>query len=78
MERESHAHIITEIHGALEKKNFDKVIEIVRKIPSTPELDDISQTFLLTYHYNFKSKFMEKADFNYCMKFSDLLNKRVH
>ncbi len=77
MEQESHAHIITEIHGALEKKNFDKVIEIVKKVPTSNELDDISQTFLLTYHYNFKNKFLEKADFNYCMRFSDLVNKRV-
>ena len=78
MERESYAHVITEIHGAIEKNNFEKVIEIIRKVPTTLELDEISQTFLLTYHYNFKNRFLEKADFNYCMKFSNLLNKRTH
>ena len=74
---ESYTHIITEIHSELEKQDFDKVLNIVRNIGSNPELDDISQTFLLTYHYNFKSRFFEKSDFNYCLKFSDILNKRV-
>ena len=74
---ESYTQIITEIHSALEKQDFDKVLDIVNNIGSNPELDDISQTFLLTYHYNFKTRFFEKSDFNYCLKFSDILNKRV-
>ena len=78
MDRESYAPIITEIHSSLERKKFDNILEIIKKIKSKTEMDDLSQFFLLTYHYNFKSKFLEKADFDYCMKFSDLLNKRIH
>ena len=77
-DKESHTQIITDIHGALDKEDFDTVLDIVGQIGSNPELEDIGQTFLLTYHYNFKTRFYEKADFNYCMKFSDILNKRQH
>ena len=76
-ERESHSKVITEIHNALTRENFDKVLEIVSKIGLGAELDDVSQIFLLTYHYNFKSRFLERADFKYCMRFADILNKRV-
>ena len=76
-ERESYTKVITELHNALEKQNFDKVLELVQSVGSSKELDDIGQTFLLTYHYNFKTRYLEKADFNYCMKFSDMLNKRT-
>lgn len=75
--RESYSKVITEIHNALSKDNFDMVLGIVARIDSAKELDEMSQTFLLTYHYNFKSRFLEKADFKYCMKFSDIVNKRV-
>ncbi len=77
IESESHSKIITELHSALEKGNLEAVINIVGSIGAGTELDDISQSFLLTYHYNFKTKFFEKAEFKECLKFSDILNKRT-
>lgn len=77
IDTESHSKIITELHSALEKGNLEAVLNIVSAIGATPELDDISQSFLLTYHYNFKTKFFEKAEFKECLKFSDILNKRI-
>ncbi len=75
--KESHAKIITELHSALDHQNFEKVLELVGNVGTNSELDDIGQSFLLTYHYNFKTRYFEKADFNYCLKFSDMLNKRT-
>lgn len=69
--------ILAAIHESLSKNDLRGVMKTVSSIETNLELDAIIQAFLLKYQYNFKTRFFEKAEFEDCLLFSNVLNRRI-
>ncbi|MGF1638401.1 MAG: hypothetical protein ACFCUU_15095 [Cyclobacteriaceae bacterium] len=65
------------IHDALGRDDLHEVMRLVSSVETNMDLDNIIQAFLLKYQYNFKTRFFEKAEFDQCLLFSNVLNRRV-
>lgn len=73
---EEMARFSANLHSALSQNKLNEALGIIAEIQSKQYLEEISSYFIIHYKYNFKSRFFEKADFQDCLKLSDVLNHR--
>jgi hypothetical protein len=70
------AEIAGHIHRMLLDENYPAVVETLRQHVGTKNFMDLEQFFLIQYQYNYRTRFLHKADYEMCMKLSAVLNRR--
>lgn len=64
------------IHRMLLAGDYPAVVETIREHIGSVNFKDLEQYFLIRYQYNYRTRFLHKADYDMCMKLSAVLNRR--
>ena len=70
------AAIAGRIHRMLLDENYPAVVETLHQHIGAKDFMDLEQFFLIQYQYNYRTRFLHKADYEMCMKLSAVLNQR--
>jgi len=77
MNSSNHTKILTDLHTHLSNNDFENVLNVLSSIHDLKELEEVTAKFVATYRYNPRIRFMEKADFESCLRLSNIWNKRL-